>query len=491
MAEVKVQQGVLRGRHDDGVFAFLGVPYAAAPFGARRMQAPVPPAAWDGVREALEFGPTAPAPPYPSPLDTVLYEPVIDGDDCLNLNVWTPETGAGGLPVFVWIHGGGFTNGSGGVVNGSAFARGGVVCVTINYRLGVDGFLFTGQGPVNLGLLDQVAALEWVQDNIAAFGGDPGKVTIGGESAGAMSVTTLMAMPKARGLFRRVVAQSGAGHHALSPATAARVAGYLAEDLGVEATHEALGRVPLDQLIAAHSALAAETQTDPDPQRWGEILQNLMVFEPVIDGAVLPRLPIEELRAGASSTVDLLIGTNAEEFGLFLVPSGAWGFVDDAMVDGAAAAYGLPAAALDAYRKNRPGAPPAAVLNAVGTDFFFRVPAIRAAEARFDGPGPTYLYEFTWRSPQFDGKLGACHAAEIPFVFDDLAWPVYRPLIGADPPQSVADTMHAAWVRFVTTGDPGWSPYTAARRSVMRFDVDSGVVDDPRAEERRLWEGVR
>jgi para-nitrobenzyl esterase len=269
------------------------------------------------------------------------------------------------------------------------------------------------------------------------------------------------------------------------------VAGYLAEDLGVEATHEALGRVPLDQLIAAHSALAAETQTDPDPQRWGEILQNLMVFEPVIDGAVLPRLPIEELRAGASSTVDLLIGTNAEEFGLFLVPSGAWGFVDDAMVDGAAAAYGLPAAALDAYRKNRPGAPPAAVLNAVGTDFFFRVPAIRAAEARFDGPGPTYLYEFTWRSPQFDGKLGACHAAEIPFVFDDLAWPVYRPLIGADPPQSVADTMHAAWVRFVTTGDPGWSPYTAARRSVMRFDVDSGVVDDPRAEERRLWEGVR
>ncbi len=146
MAEVKVQQGVLRGRHDDGVFAFLGVPYAAAPFGARRMKAPVPPAAWDGVRDALEFGPTAPAPPYPSPLDTVLYEPVIDGEDCLNLNVWTPEPGAGGLPVFVWIHGGGFTNGSGAVYNGSAFARGGVVCVTINYRLGVDGFLYTGQG---------------------------------------------------------------------------------------------------------------------------------------------------------------------------------------------------------------------------------------------------------------------------------------------------------------------------------------------------------
>jgi para-nitrobenzyl esterase len=491
MAEVKVQQGVVRGREEDGVFSFLGIPYAAPPFGARRMKAPAPAESWDGVRDALEFGPTPPKPPYPAPLDQVLYEPFVEGEDCLNLNVWTPQPGASGLPVFVWIHGGGFTNGSSAAYDGKAFARDGVVCVSINYRLGVDGFLHTGKGPVNLGMLDQVAALEWVQDNIAAFGGDPAQVTIGGESAGAMSVTTLMAMPKAAGLFHRAVAQSGAGHHALTPATASKVAGYLAEKLGVEATHEALAEIPLEQLIAAQSALAGETQTDPDPERWGEILHNLMLFEPVIDGEIIPSLPIEQLQAGSSSQVDLLVGSNADEFGLFLVPSGAWSFIDDTMVAGAAEGYGLPPEALAVYRNNRPDAVPAAVMNAVGSDFFFRVPAIRAAEARFGAEGKTYMYEFTWRSPQFDGQLGACHAVEIPFVFDALSSPANHPLIGADAPQVVADAMHSAWVRFITTGDPGWTPYTAGRRAVMTFDVDSTVVDDPRGDERQLWSDVR
>jgi para-nitrobenzyl esterase len=491
MAEVKVRQGVIRGRERDGMFSFLGVPYAAAPFGAQRMKPPAPAPAWDGVRDAVQFGPTAPKPPYPAPLDTVLPEPVIPGEDCLNLNVWTPQPGGRGLPVFVWIHGGGFTNGSGGIYDGAAFARDGVVCVTINYRLGADGFLYTGEGPANLGMLDQVAALEWVQDNIAAFGGDPAQVTIGGESAGAMSVTTLMAMPAGGGLFHRAIAQSGAGHHALTAATAARVAGYLAESLGVEASHEGIASVPLDQLVAAQSALAAETQASPDPERWGEIINNLMVFEPVIDGTVLPSLPIDGLRAGCSSHVQLLIGSNTEEFGLFLVPSGAWGFIDDTMLAGAAGAYGLAPAALDVYRSNRPGAAPGAVLNAVGSDFFFRVPAIRAAEARFAADAKTYLYEFTWRSPQFDGNLGACHAAEIPFVFDDLDSPIHHGLIGPDAPQAVADAMHGAWVRFITTGDPGWAPYTQTRRAVMRFDVDCDVADDPRADERKLWTDIR
>jgi para-nitrobenzyl esterase len=491
MAEVKVQQGVVRGRQDDGVFSFKGIPYAAPPFGARRMKPPAPAESWNGVRDALEFGPTPPKPPYPAPLDTVLYEPFIDGEDCLNLNVWTPDPTATGLPVFVWIHGGGFTNGSSAAYDGSAFARDGVVCVSINYRLGVDGFLHTGKGPVNLGMLDQVAALEWVRDNIAAFGGDPTQVTIGGESAGAMSVTTLMAMPKAKGLFQRAIAQSGAGHHALSAATAGRVAGYLAEKLGVDATHEALATVPLDQLIAAQAALAGETQSNPDPERWGEILHNLMVFEPVIDGEIIPQMPIEQLRAGASSHVDLLVGSNAEEFGLFLVPSGAWSFIDDAMLAGAAGGYGLAPEALDVYRNNRTDASAATLLNAVGSDFFFRIPAIRAAEARFDAPANTFMYEFMWRSPQFDGQLGACHAAEVPFVFDQLASPDNHPLIGADAPQAVADSMHGAWVRFVTTGDPGWIPYTEKRRAVMRFDVDRALVDDPGADERQLWDKIR
>src|SRR4051795_4741529 len=208
---VRTRHGALQGRTADGVTAFKGVPYAAAPFGPRRFAGPEPSPSWDGVRDALAFGPTAPHPGYAPPYADLLPDPVLPGEDCLNLNVWTPDAGAAGLPVMVWIHGGAFVNGSGAVptYDGSAFARDGVVLVTINYRLGVDGFLqFPDDGPANRGLLDQVAALRWVQDNIAAFGGDPARVTVGGESAGAMSVGCLLAMPSAEGLFAQAVLQS-------------------------------------------------------------------------------------------------------------------------------------------------------------------------------------------------------------------------------------------------------------------------------------------
>src|SRR5215207_604265 len=247
---VRTPAGTVRGRVRDGVHAFLGIPYAAPPFGPRRFAAPQPAEPWDGVRDALDYGPTVPKPAYTPPYDVLLREPVIPGADCLNLNVWTPDPGHAGLPVFVWIHGGAFVNGSGAVpvYDGATFARDGVVCVTINYRLGVDGFLqFADDGPANRGLLDQVAALRWVQENIAAFGGDPARVTVGGESAGAMSVGCLLAMPSAQGLFGQAVLQSGAGHHALTAATATRIGGYVAERLNVPATREALAAVPVDQ----------------------------------------------------------------------------------------------------------------------------------------------------------------------------------------------------------------------------------------------------
>jgi len=232
---VRTQQGVMRGRMVEGVATFKGIPYAAPPFGANRFQPPRPAERWDGVREALSYGPTVPKPPYFPPFDVLLPEPAISGEDCLNLNIWTPDVGRAGLPVMVWIHGGAFSNGSGAIpqYDGSRFARDGVVCVTINYRLGADGFLYLDDGIANLGLLDQIAALAWVQENIAAFGGDPNNVTIFGESAGAFSVSTLLSMPHARGLFHRVIAQSGAGHHVISSATAQRVYQYLAEKLGV------------------------------------------------------------------------------------------------------------------------------------------------------------------------------------------------------------------------------------------------------------------
>src|SRR5829696_8437568 len=225
---VRTTSGAVRGRNRDGVHAYLGIPYAAPPFGPRRFGAPQPPQPWDDVRDATAYGPTVPKPPYVPPYDLLLPEPVIPGEDCLNLNVWTPDPGGAGLPVFVWVHGGAFVNGSGAVpvYDGAAFARDGVVCVTVNYRLGVEGFLhFADDGPANRGLLDQLAALRWVQDNIAAFGGDPARVTVGGESAGAMSIGCLLAMSSARGLFARAILQSGAGHHASSEPTATRIGG--------------------------------------------------------------------------------------------------------------------------------------------------------------------------------------------------------------------------------------------------------------------------
>src|SRR5436305_6271776 len=230
---VRIQQGAVRGSAAEGVVSFKGIPYAAPPFGPNRFRSPQPVEPWRGVRDTLTYGPTVPKPPYFPPFDVLLPEPVITGEDCLNLNIWSPDLGQARLPAMVWIHGGAFLNGSGSwpTYDGTRFARDGVVCVTINYRLGADGFLCLGDGIANLGMLDQIAALTWVQENIAAFGGDPNNVTIFGESSGGMSVATLMAMPRAAGLFRRAIAQSGAAHHVISPETAQRIGQYLAERL--------------------------------------------------------------------------------------------------------------------------------------------------------------------------------------------------------------------------------------------------------------------
>jgi para-nitrobenzyl esterase len=492
MATAQTRQGTVAGLQANGVHVFKGIPYAAPPFGPRRLRPPEPAPGWDGVRECTQFGPTVPKNPYPAPFDSLLPEPAIPGEDCLNLNVWTPELGPAGLPVLVWIHGGAFLNGSGAVpqYDGTAFARDGVVCVTINYRLGADGFLFLDDGVANTGMLDQVAALQWVQDNIAAFGGDPARVTIAGESAGAMSVTTLLSMPRAAGLFRGVIAQSGAGQHVLTPGTAARVGGYLAEQLGVPATREAIAAVPVQQLLDAQGELSRAAQTPPpDPARWGEITANLMVFEPVVDGDVLPAVPLDAIRAGAGRDVSVMIGTNADEERLFMVPTGVVGFIDDNILKLAADADGLGENALPTYRANRPGASAGDIFAALMGDWFFRIPAIRVAEARPDSP--TWMYQFAWPTPLLDGSLGSCHALEIPFVFDVLHTDGAELLVGPEPPQQLADAMHGAWVGFVSSGDPGWDRYTAGERATMVFNTDSAVVKDPQGEERQLWEGLR
>src|SRR6266851_9071291 len=277
---VKTQTGRVEGRVTGGVASFNGLPFAAPPFGRHRFQPPQPAEPWTGVRHALARGQVPPQSPYPEPFRSLLGDAGESGEDCLNLNVWTPEPIGQGLPVMVWIHGGAFLRGSGAMAgyDGSRFARDGVVCVTINYRLGADGFLWLGDGVANLGLLDQVAALRWVQENIEALGGDPTRVTIFGESAGAFSVATLMAMPRASGLFQRAVLQSGAGHHVISTEPAGLIGRNLCQKLGVPATREALAAAPISRCVDAQAELAAELAMRPDPTRWGEVAANGMLF---------------------------------------------------------------------------------------------------------------------------------------------------------------------------------------------------------------------
>ena len=492
---VRIRQGAVHGSAANGVAAFKGVPYAAPPIGPNRFQPPRPAQFWDGVRESLTYGPTAPKAPYVPPYDVLIPEIDIPGEDYLNLNIWSPDLGQARLPVMVWIHGGAFANGSGSVsaYDGTRFARDGVVCVTINYRLGADGFLFLGDGIANLGLLDQIAALTWVQENIAAFGGDPSNVTIFGESSGGMSVATLMAMPRATGLFGRAIAQSGAGHHVISPATARRIGQYLAEKLGVEPTRQAIGAVPTNRLVQAQQELRSEISSNPSPARWGEVAANLMPFEPVIDGDLLPARPIDSIAAGASANIDVLVGNNADEWRFFLVPTGMLNVVNEVILSRAVAAYALPVAeTLAIYRATRKDATPGDLLAAIGTDWFYRIPAIRMAEAHAKpGAGATYMYEFAWQPPTFDGRLGACHALEMPFVFDNLDKQGSEGLMGTNPPQQVASAMHAAWVAFATSGNPGWPQFDLKRRATMRFDTTSELVEDPLSAERLLWEGRR
>jgi para-nitrobenzyl esterase len=485
----------LRGQVSDGVAAFKGIPYAAPPFGPNRFQPPRPPQPWEGVRDALEYGLVPPQSPYPPPFDRLMGDQGLAGEDCLNLNVWTPDPGGRGLPVMVWIHGGAFVRGSGAIptYDGSRFARDGVVCVTINYRLGADGFLYLGDGVANRGLLDQVAALTWVQENIEAFGGDPARVTIFGESAGAFSVATLLSMPRAKGLFRRAIAQSGAGHHTSSLATAQMVGRNLADKLGVAPTIASIAAVPLARLVEAQAELGQELAIRPDPARWGEVAANGMIFEPVVDGEVLPAKPIDGIVAGASADIQLLVGTTTEEWRFFLVPGGAIDHVTEDRLSTMARFMGLDVeAALPVYRASRPQATAGDLLGALITDWFFRIPAIRLAEAHAKNAGTTYMYEFAWRSPLFDGRFGAAHAMEIGFVFDNLGHKGAMTLAGSEPPQALADAMHQAWVAFASSGAPGWSPYDALGRTVMRFDgVGGTVVMDPSANERQLWDGIR
>jgi carboxylesterase type B len=499
--EVETSGGRVRGTKEGEIFRFLGIPYAAAPFGDNRFQAPVP-ASWDGVRDTVTFGPTAPQIPVPDPFSKIIHEPVIPGDDCLNLNIWTPDVGGSGLPVMVWIHGGAFRTGSNAVetYDGSAFARDGVVCVAINYRLGVEGFADLPGAPPNRGLLDQLFALQWVQENIAAFGGDPTRVTVAGESAGAMSVTTLLSLDRP-GLFHRAIMQSGAGHCAQTTEDAALVTNELAKLLDIEQpTAEAFAELTLNRILTAQDAISTAVTTTPDKDKWGEsTVMSGMAFLPVIDGDLLTQRPIDAIAAGAGKNVPVLTGTNTEEYRLFLAPTIAvLGTADD--FKEMLTAYGIESAVpgvYDFYKNKLPAnTRPFGIFSAIASDFFFRIPACRVAEARTAAPTTTHMYEFAWRSPRrvpnaeglfASPELGACHALELGFTFDTLS--TAHSITGPTPPQGLATATHTAWVEFIKSGDPGWTRYDTTTRPVQTFS-DAGqitIVNNPRAPEREKW----
>ncbi|TCC34306.1 carboxylesterase/lipase family protein [Kribbella speibonae] len=484
MALASTQYGPVLGTGDD-VLSFKGIPYAAPPVGPNRFQPPRPPEPWTSPRDARHYGATAPQTGTEGAMAELIPRTIIPGDDYLNLNVWTPGL-TGQAPVMVFIHGGSFTSGSGAlaVYDGTRFARDGVVLVTINYRLGADGFLWFGDGTPNLGLLDQIAALTWVRDNIAGFGGDPGNVTVFGESAGAMSVCTLLAMPAAEGLFHRAIAESGAAHNTISPSSARLVGARLAAALGTAPTREAIADVPVPRLLAAADKLSQQVAAKPRRKLWGDVARTLLPFSPVVDGDVLPGAPLDRIRSGAGADVDLMIGTNSEEARLFLVPTGVAAKMNTPFLYAAAALrFGLPVSGVRRYRANRPGATAGDVLAAVMTDSYYRIPAIRLAEAH---PG-TYMYEFAWRSPACAGQLGACHGLELAFVFDNLDEPSAAGMLGPAPPQHLADLLHKTWLTFATTGTPGWPPYTPPHRTSRHFNTASGTTTNHHPDERLTW----
>ena len=482
--EVETRFGSVRGSSADGIDRFLGVPYAAAPVGPRRFRAPQPPERWDGVRDAS--APGANAPHRLNPFPALEVEPLIGsgwqaGDDYLTLNIWRPAGGGAGLPVMVFIHGGGFVIGSkdAAVHDGTAFARDGIICIAINYRLGIDGFLPIPGVPTNLGLRDQIAALEWVRDGVGAFGGDPANVTVFGESAGGMSVACLIASPLAKGLFRRAIVQSGHGAMTRDIDVAQRLVRKLAKQLKVTPDEAGFRSVaPGDALDAVQKVGLPTTRLDLRDAAGLEPVFGISRFIPVHGDDVLPERPLDALRNGAGAEVELLIGTNAEEMNLYFVPTGIREKVGRLLAWFVLRRY-LPKAreALKAYGLGRKDKRPGHVFTEALHDLVFRWPARRFAE---EHRGRTHMYELDWRSPALEGQLGACHGMELPFVFDTLAVATgEKGLAGTSPPQALADRVHRIWVDYARDGSLPWPEFTGDSRLVYQLERGVAVHEPP------------
>lgn len=487
---VETTSGKVQGYHNGRCCYFGGIPFAASVDAEHRFKPPRPPVAWSEIRPAVHPGPVVPQ--NPTRFDPFLGpDPQPQSEDCLSVNVWTPAADQGKRPVFVWIHGGAYVSGSGSfpLYDGSALAaRGDIVFVSINYRLGERGYLSLGhidpdyESSGNTAVLDQIAALEWVRDNIAAFGGDPNCVTVGGQSAGAGSLTALMMAPAARGLLHRGIVQSISFMRFRDPARAVEATETFMKFAEADSIG-ALETLPIDTL------LAAQRQTMRATPPW-----RLVGLQPRHGDSVLPKDILPAARDGEMIDIPVLVGTTSDEwnpFGFFMNPD------DIPTTDGETIALldeivGRGEEAASLYRDVRGPLGALDLFNAVVGDWRWWAPAIRFLEA-LSGKQPIYAYEFAWKSPTHNGRLGAGHCVELPFCLHNLATPSTPYLIGDDAPVRLADNMADAWIAFIRTGTPqspalgDWPSYDLAQRPVMTFDTDCALSNDPRASLREYW----
>ncbi len=488
---VTTTTGPVRGRRHAHATVFLGVPYAAAPVGALRFAAPRPHERWTEVRDATRPGPTAPQTAR-DVFGTLDMSPLVGpgwrpGNDYLTADIWTPHPAGPPAPVMVFVHGGGFVAGSTSspLYDGTAFARDGVVLVTLNYRLGIPGFLHLPDAPDNRGMLDVIAALRWLHDNVARFGGDPAGMTLFGQSAGATIVGGILAEPASDGLIRRAIMQSGNGTGAFTPQQARIATAAVGRQLALQPTARALADIPDQHLVDLMPHLAGldlRTPTHHDP------LGGITPFSLVLD-----QQPATAVAAGHGRDVDLLIGSNRDEASLYLAPRGLLSGSTDVDVRTAAARFHpRPDELIAAYRAQRPAASAAELRTAVLGDGLFGAGTRRMAAAHGTAAhAPTFAYEFTWRSDALDGRLGASHAMELPFVFDRLDLPALHgpsALLGTtEPPADLATRTHRAWIRFAATGDPGWPRYEPHHRHCQQIGAAWELTTNPRSRETEAW----
>ncbi|MES9511791.1 carboxylesterase family protein [Streptomyces sp. NPDC000609] len=479
----RTAEGLVEGRRRGEHAVFRGIPYAQPPVGPLRFQAPAPVKGWDGTRQATEFGSVAPQ-AGPTAESSV-------GNDWLTLNVSTPALGMARLPVLVWIHGGAYIAGTSSdpMYDPAALTGAGLVVVSINYRVAAEGFVLLGGAPANRGFLDQLAALEWVQRNIAAFGGDPDQVTVAGQSAGAGSIAALLTMKRARGLFRRAIVHSVPGT-LCTRALAEEVAAELAGRVGATPDAEALSGI--DPFCLADELTALGTDLPGHRKKWGRLSQIGVAVCPVLDGVVLTETPWKALAGGRTGGIELLVGHTRDEFRLFSVMMGRLGTFTE---DEACTALDLFAPAPDgagAYRAAYPQATPEELLELVYSDALFRMPSLGLAQANQAAGGTSYLFELQLAASASGGVLGACHSLDVPLAFGTLDSPVGRHLFGDQPAPEVSEVsweLQRGWVRFATAGDPGWPAHRPERQLTRVLDIESKTLPYPEEASRQIWEG--